>query len=120
MSKTAISIVLSAFLAFSFGCEDDEIDHRPAAGLGAIGIDNDTFSDIDVYIDGVKQTTVGDWDEKAWDIAPGKYRLVLNDQDSDRRYSADIDVIEDNLTEVTVTPGFTDHNDFDVSIVFRD
>ena len=107
-------------MAFSCGCEDDEIEHRPPVGLAAIGIDNNTASDIEVYIDGERKVTVGDWSEKAFDMEPGLYRLVLNDEDEERSYADDIDLIVDNLTEVTVTTSLTDYNEFNVSIVFKD
>lgn len=112
--------VLSALLAFSFGCEDDEIDHRPADGMAALGIDNNTSSDIDVYIDGTNRVTVGDWSERAFDIEPGTYRLFLKDEDGDRTYGRDIDLLENNLTEVTVSTDFSDFDAFNVTIVFRD
>jgi hypothetical protein len=121
MIRVVRHVALSAMLAFCFGCEDDEIEYRPPTGQAAIGIDNNSSSDIEVYIDGEKKVTVGDWSEKAFDLEPGVYRLVLRDEDyDDRSYSSDIDLIEDNLTEVTVTTSTRDVNEFDVTIAFKD
>lgn len=112
-------VLLFSLLISSVGCEDNEIDHRPQPGMGAIGIDNNTSADIEFYIDGENRGTVNDWNETAIDLAPGAYRLVLNDQDGERSYSGDVDVIVDKLTEVTVTTSITDYYKFDVVFVYR-
>lgn len=102
------------------GCEDnDNINHTPAAGMGALGIDNETSSDLDVFIDGTKYPQVNDWSTEAWDLQPGVYRMVLNDRDGDRSYSSDIDILIDNVTEVTVTSSLTDYNSFVIDIHYE-
>lgn len=105
------------------GCDDPEdhhYDYTPPAGKGALMVDNNTSSDIKVYIDGVLQGTADDDEETPFDLAPGEHRLVLDEDDGDREYAADIDILEGRLTVARVTIDPTDAGDFDVSIKLDD
>jgi len=104
------SIILPA------GCEtDDDPDHVPPDGLGALFIVNHTFEDIRVYIDGADKGEVSDDSDRPLDLRPGTYRLVLDQEDTRRSWRGDIDVIENRLTVLDVTD---DYDDLDVVIYF--
>ena len=88
------------------GCEDDDdFDHDPPDGQGAIIIDNDGFRDLLVYIDGIYLGKVRDGHRVAFDRMPGVYRIVLDESGSDRDYRDDVDVLDGRLTVLEVTGG---------------
>jgi hypothetical protein len=100
------------------GCDDDDPSHNLQPGQGAIFVRNNTSSDLIVFIDGERFQTVQDFSNRAYDLDPGVYRVVLDDADSDRAYRDDVDVIEGRLTVMDVAnEPFGD--DFDVEVFFR-
>ena len=104
-------------LLFTSGCEwddDDEFDHNPPAGQGSIVIDNFTYSDIEFFVNGVLVGKINDDDDRAFDFAPGVYRVVLNDEDDQRNWAADVDVLEGRLTILTVRIDSSGFYDYDV------
>lgn len=105
-------------LLFNVGCDDDDPDYQPAPGKGALYINNTTASDIQVFVNGQRFETVQDFDENAYDLPPGLYRVILDEQGGDRTYRDDLDIIEGRLTvlDVAIEP-FDD--DFDVEVFFR-
>ncbi len=113
-----LSISLAASLLLLAGCDDDDYDHSPPAGQGSIVIDNNGHEDIHVYIDGVYLDKVRDGHWRAFDRAPGVYRVVLDESGSDRLYRDDVDVLAGQLTVLYVTPSVFD-NDLDVTISFE-
>lgn len=102
-----------AALFLTAGCEtDDEFDHTPPAGQGSIVIDNFTYTDIEFFVNGVRRDVVNEDDDQAFDFAPGVYRVVLNDEDGDRSWAGDVDVLQDRLTVLRVrisTGSFDDY-----------
>lgn len=105
-------------LLLATGCDDNDPDHQPAPGKGALFINNTTASDIQVFVNGERFETVQDFDDRAYDLPPGLYRVVLDEQGGDRTYRDDIDIFEGRLTvlDVAIEP-FDD--DFDVAVFFR-
>ncbi|HMO03396.1 MAG TPA: hypothetical protein PKC67_00495 [Kiritimatiellia bacterium] len=100
------------------GCDDNDPDHKPAPGKGALFINNTTASDIQVFINSERFETVQDFDDRAYDLPPGVYRLILDEQGGDRTYRDDIDIIEGRLTVLDVAIEPFDDN-FDVEVFFR-
>lgn len=102
------------------GCldDDDHLDHNPPDGDGAIIVDNRTSRDITVFINGERMDRVRARRWRAFDRAPGVYRVVLDERDGDRSFRDDIDVLADRLTvlETTLHPSFI--NRFSVFITF--
>jgi hypothetical protein len=85
------------------GCDDDDdFDHVPAEGMGALVIDNDTFDDLDIFVDGAQIGHVTDGHDGFFDMAPGLYRIVLTDEDGDRSYRNELDVLVGRLTVMYV------------------
>ncbi len=121
MSKTLLVLrmlcVAMAMLVIT-ACDDDDPDRTPPAGQGSLFVNNQTASDVQVYIDGVRFETVQDYDDKYYDLPPGVYRVILDEQNGDRTYRDDVDVIEGRITvlDVAIEP-FGD--DFDVEVFFR-
>ena len=97
-------LALCAALWFG-GCDDDEYDHSPPAGLGSLIVDNRTAADIRVYVDGQYLGKAGDWDDSSFDLAPGYHRLVLDEVDGHRYYATDADILEGKLLVAEVRPG---------------
>jgi hypothetical protein len=110
-----------ALAAFALtGCDDDDdIDHQPPEGQGAIVIDNDGYRDLHVYIDGAYQGEVRDGHRTAYDRAPGVYRVVLDESGSDRGYRNDVDVLAGRLTVIEATGGEPFGDDLYVSVFYE-
>jgi hypothetical protein len=103
------------------GCEDtNEYDHNPPAGLGTLYVDNHTGDDLHVFIDGEEKHKAGDYDKRYYDLEPGVRRVVLAEEDGDRSFRDDVDVLEGHRTiiEVSHEPGDFDH--YDVAVFFDD
>ncbi len=104
-------------LACCAGCESDSHrDHVPPEGFGALLVDNNTSRDLRVYVDGEERGRVGDYTDRPFDLAPGVYRIVLDQRDSDASWRDDVDIIENRLTVLDVADGFDD--ELDVRIFF--
>jgi hypothetical protein len=100
------------------GCDDNDPDFQPSPGNGALFINNTTASDIQVFVNGERFETVQDFSDRGFDLPPGLYRVVLDEQGGDRTFRDDIDIIEGRLTVLDVTIDPFD-NDFDVAVFFR-
>ena len=115
-------LALSLFMAgWSDGCDSDNNfeDHVPAAGQGSLVIDNRSNSELHVYIDGKEVAGVDDTDNRIYDLAPGVYRLVLDEDKGDRNYRADIDILQDRLTVLEVSNDSGGSSDFTVDLRFE-
>lgn len=91
------------------GCwGDNDFDHTPPAGQGSIVVDNRTGRDLDVFIAGEAVPRVRSRRWRAFDRAPGIYRVVLDERRGDRNFRDDVDVLSGRLTvlEVTTDPGY--------------
>ena len=110
-----LAAALSTLLV-TIGCEwgDDDHDHNPPAGMGSIIIDNYTSTDIEFFVDGTLVGKVNNDRDRAFDFAPGVYRVVLNDEDDRRSWANDVDVLEGRLTVLTVRIDSTDYARYDV------
>ena len=117
------ALLLAASTLGLTGCDwddsDDHEDYNPPDGKGALRVDNNTADDIRVYVDGEQLGTTGDFSDRVFDLAPGVYRVVLDQKDGDRSYRDDIDIIEGRLTVLDVAldnDPFDD--DYDVNVFF--
>lgn len=112
----------AGLLLCAAGCDlddDNDRDHTPPAGQGALLVDNNTGDDIKVYADGVLLGKVGDYSDRAFDLAPGVYRVVLDEDDGSRDFRDDVDVLADRLTVLDVTVDYDAFDsDYDVEIFF--
>jgi len=113
----ACGLALAAFLLA--GCEgEDQFDHKPPPGKGTLYIDNRTADDLNVYIDGVRVSGVGDGDTRFYDLDPGKYRVVIDDKHSDRNFRDDEDVLVGRRTILEVSLDLDDIYAYDVFVYF--
>lgn len=112
---------LLAGALFGIGChdwwEDDDHDHDPPAGQGAIIIDNHTFNDVRVFFNGIRQENTRDGKSKAYNLDPGVYRVVLDEIDGDRNFREDIDVLENKVTVIDLANSGSGTR-FDVVVFF--
>ena len=105
-ARLIAATMLALVAGLSTGCDDDDPDHRPPAGQGTIYIDNNSSDTLRVFFDGEAQQDVRGWKERAYDLNPGVYRVVLIEKsDGDRSFRADIDVLEGRLTILDVSLG---------------
>lgn len=101
------AFALAAALAagFACGCDDDEHDHDLPAGMGAICVDNETGNRLRIYVDGAEVESVSAWKQRYLDLNPGLYRVVLDDDDAQRTWGGDVDVLEGRLTVIEARAG---------------
>lgn len=86
------------------GCDDDkDFNHRPAAGLGSLIVDNKGLHDVRVYVDGRLAGTVQDDHWHAFDLTPGEHRVALDERNGDRFEVVEVDVLEGRRMVVEVT-----------------
>ncbi|MFH0953821.1 MAG: hypothetical protein V1873_05795 [Verrucomicrobiota bacterium] len=114
----ACVVALGAFALAGCEGENDDFDHEPPAGKGTLYIDNHTADDLNVYIDGIKVSSVGDGDTRFYDLDPGKHRVVLDDKHSDRNFRDDEDVVEGQRTIMEVSIDLDDIYAYDVFVYF--
>jgi hypothetical protein len=106
----ALAVVLLAT-----GCDDEVgVSHTPPTGQGALIIDNETPTQVDVYLGGVFEGAVDNYKDQVWDLEPGVYRVVLNEQDGNRNYAADVDILEGRNTVLNVRISSSGLNQYDV------
>lgn len=113
--------VLGGVLMLGAGCdgENDEVDFVPSAGHGALIVKNNTSSDLNLYLDGLSRGQVGDDSYLPVDLTPGVYRVVLDEDDGDRQYGADIDILEGRLTVLNVYIEAGDYTEYNVRVEFK-
>jgi hypothetical protein len=115
------AICFSASLLILTGCDDDDediFDRVPPAGKGSLIIDNNTINDIDLYIDGTNTTRIGDYSVRVFDLLPGVYRIVLDEDDGDRNFRDDVDILEGRRTVLDVDERNGDPGRYYVTVEF--
>lgn len=117
--NSVVAGVLALLLAgMAAGCDEDFTDHQPPAGSGSLIVDNHTADDLSIFVDGRYTDRVGDYSDRILDMDPGFYRLVLTGEDnSDRSYRTDVDILEGQLTILEVWTSADPHG-YDVTIRF--
>ncbi len=100
------------------GCDDEDYNHDPPVGQGAIVVDNYTGDRVYVYINGREEGSVGGDNHEYYDREPGLYRVALDGDDSHRSWAADVDVLEGRLTVLKVRGYSGDYDHFDVEVYF--
>lgn len=98
-------------------CEGDRFDHTPPAGMGSMVVDNLTADDLLVYVNGRSVFTVSDYDHEIVDLAPGVYRVVIDEKHGYHSYYGDLDILEGQLTVLEVK-GYYSADTYDVRIYF--
>ncbi len=99
------------------GCDNDRFDHTPPAGQGTLIVDNLTADDLLVYVNGRSVFTAGDYDHELVDLAPGYYRVVIDEKHGYHSYSGDLDILEGQLTVLEVK-GYYSSDEYDVRVYF--
>lgn len=115
--RCLLRVLAVALLPFGFaGCEDDTYNHTPPAGQGSLFLDNRTGDDINVYLDGSIVRDLEDYDDRAYDLAPGLHRLVLDEQGGDRYGAWDIDIVASRLTVAEIRVASWDWRRYDARL----
>jgi hypothetical protein len=101
------------------GCDDyNHVKHTPPDGFGAIVINNHTYTKVDVFINGMQNSSVGDGRDRAYDMTSGVYRVVLVEHDGTHSYGADTDVLQNQNTVLDVSFDPVDYTRYDVAVFF--
>ena len=114
LSRACVAACMLSLVA----CDDGRDEHKPASGLGAIQVDNNTSTELAVYVDGVKLGNVDSYKDEAYDLAPGLHRVVLDERgDGDKSDARDVDVLEGKTTVLDVSVPFVGSG-YDVVVFF--
>ena len=119
LSPGKLAFLLALTLGFAVGCEDDhdDHDHNPPAGKGAMIVDNNTLNDISVFVDGGRQQEVKDGNKRIYNLDPGVYRVVLEEQGGRRSFRDDIDILDGRNSVLDVHSGGSSTR-YDVLVFF--
>ena len=119
--QTFLMTALAASLSLTLlGCDygDDDFDHDPPAGKGALYVVNRTPNDCHVFIDGTERSGV-DADDKEWyDLDPDVRRVVVDQDHTHRVFRGDVDILEGKRTILELSVDPNDLNRFDAFIFF--
>jgi hypothetical protein len=116
-----VSLVAAACMAAVLAaCDDDDndYDYTPPAGQGTLVVENNTDNHLAVYVDGVSQARADEDKSTPYDLAPGDYRVALDEEGGDRREAVTVDVLEGRLTILDVQEDFADDRDLDVFVSY--
>lgn len=118
-SRALLAGVLALGVAAT-SCDDgDDYDHYVPPGLGTLMIDNETYDDISVFLDGEFQDRVAREDRVTpYDLVPGVYRVVLEQRGGRNSFRGDIDVLSGRRTIIEVFPGDYYEDRYYVSVFF--
>ena len=121
MNKPIFKFLVSALfvLGFSSGCDEDHkgSSHKPPEGQGAIVMRNNSPHKVRVFLDGVRQEPVSKNRTRSYDLAPGVYRVVLQEAGGDQDFREEVDVLAGQNTVFDVADGSC-CGEFDVYIFF--
>lgn len=115
----AWGLSIALLIAPIAGCEwsrDRDSAHVPPEGKGSIVVDNLTWSDIQVYVDGEYLDLVPEDRNRAIDLDPGLYRIVLREDGGTRLFRSDVDVLAGRLTVLRVMISPDDSAVFEVTM----
>jgi hypothetical protein len=120
LHASALCAGLLALALAATSCDDgDDYDHRVPPGLGTLLIDNETYDDISVFLDGYFQERVAREDRVTpYDLEPGIYRVVLEQRGGRNSFRGDIDVLSGRRTIIEVFPGDYNEDRYYVSVFF--
>jgi hypothetical protein len=121
--NTILKLVLAIGLGFTLpACDwedDDDFNHQPAEGLGTLIVDNNSGTDVRVFVNGERQSDVDSVDETFTDLVPGVYRVVLDDRHGDANESVEVDVVEGRLTIIEIATDPSNIRGFDLAVFFE-
>ena len=113
--------ILTVMVACLMGCDDNHDDdddarkgrnYMPPEGQGAIIVENETFSDWNVQINGQRIGRVASFSFLIMDEAPGSYRVHLDQHSGSEEEDALVGVQAGALSVVQIDG---DNSDFDVN-----
>lgn len=110
MKKMSVSVGICLLLvaliaagALLAGCESRRFSHDPPPGQGSVVVDNWSDDVLHVYFEGYATNDVSRDDYEIYDLAPGVYRVVLDEKSGYRTFRDYVDVLEGQLTVMEVT-----------------
>ncbi len=112
-----MALILAAFVCGCEGNKKNDDDHDVPDGMGSLIVDNNSGDKITIYIDGARQTEVGSYADKAFDLQPGIHRVVLDQRHGPRTYRDDVDILEGKRTVLDIAASAYD-NEYDVAVFF--
>ena len=120
-SLAALLLGLAALAGCESGSSTATYDHVPPAGQGSILVNNLTWSAMSVYVGGELVVQINTDAIGTVDLAPGTYSVVLNEDQSqgNHSYSADVAVLDANLTVLRVTMNTSDVYSYNVTTTYE-
>ncbi len=120
--KRILLALLSPLVFAASGCDDSdgEFSHNPPPGQGSLIVDNQTSAKFEVYIDGEKLARVSTFDDRAFDLAPGVHRVIVDEDDGRRGDARDVDILEDRRTVLRIESDFADNDGLDIDVYIDD
>ena len=102
----AAAVAAIAF-ALAAGCnEDTSVGDEPTPeGKGALIVDNRTADSLSVFVSGVYTAAVVAASQTEVTLAPGLYRVVLDQDDGPRSFRDDVDILRGRRTWLHVDYG---------------
>jgi hypothetical protein len=115
-----LAIALAALLGFAlfFTACDDHDDHEIPDGQGTLQINNYATGDIRVYINSTEREEVDAHTEEYYDLDPGLYNVLLDQDDGDRSWSDDINILDDRFSILDVRNDPADPLGYRVTLTF--
>jgi hypothetical protein len=125
MKARSILLALCLSLCFPlcfFGCDGDD-DHtrdgrsfQPAAGMGAILIENASLKDWNIAIDRAQVGRAGAESFVVHSRAPGSYAVHLDEHEGSKEFDRSVAVEDGRVTVVRILGGFNNNRNFNVDV----
>jgi len=103
------AVIVAAAFVLAAGCNEDDtaFDEPTPEGNGALVVDNRTADSLSIFVGGVHTGRVAAASQTEVVLAPGLYRIVLDQDDGPRSFRDDVDVLLGRRTWLHVDDGAT-------------
>ncbi len=114
------AVATGCLLAVAVGCSDQVVNNEVSPeGKGTLVLDNLTADTVNVFVGGVQTSIVEAVSESVVYLAPGLYRVVLDQENGARNYRDDVDVLLGRQTILHIDYNLTNANLYSVTMEFN-
>jgi hypothetical protein len=118
--RTMAAVATGCLLAVAVGCSDQVVNNEVSPeGKGTLVLDNLTADTVNVFVGGVQTSIVEAVSESVVYLAPGLYRVVLDQENGARNYRDDVDVLLGRQTILHIDYNLTNANLYSVTMEFN-
>jgi hypothetical protein len=116
----AVAAAAVSMLVLSAGCNEDNsaTDEPTPEGKGALVVDNRTGDRLSVFVSGVYTAAVAAASQTEVALAPGLYRVVVDQDDGPRSFRDDVDILRGRRTWLHVEESGTNGTAYAVTMEF--